>query len=49
MLVIVCLDDIFGITDHFVTKFGMVMQHYKPECHAVKKGIIIGFFWGGYL
>ena len=34
MSVNVCLDDIFLITEHFVTKFGMVMQHYEPECHA---------------
>ena len=31
MSVNVCLDDIFWITEHFVTKFGMVMQHYEPE------------------
>ena len=28
----VCLDDIFWITEHFVTKFGIVMQHHEPEC-----------------
>ena len=28
------LDDIFWITEHFVTKFGMVMQHHEPECHV---------------
>ena len=22
--------------EHFVAKPGMVMQHYKPECHAEK-------------
>ena len=36
MSVNVCLD-IFRITEHFVTKFGMVMQHLEPECHAEKK------------
>ena len=30
----VCPDAIFRITEHFVTKFDMVMQHHKPECHA---------------
>ena len=25
----VCLDDIFWITDHFVTKPGMVMKHHE--------------------
>ena len=34
MLVNVCPDDIFWITEHFVTNFGMVMQHYEPDCHA---------------
>ena len=29
-----CPDDIFWIKEYFVTKFGMVMQHYEPECHA---------------
>ena len=37
MWVNVCPDDIFWITEHFVTKFGMVMQHHEPECHAGKK------------
>ena len=36
MSVNVCLDDIFWITDHFVTKPGMVMQRHRPECHAEK-------------
>ena len=36
MSVNVCLYDIFWITVHFVTKFGMVMRHYEPECHAEK-------------
>ena len=34
MSVNVYLDDILGITEHFVTKFGMMMQHHEPECHA---------------
>ena len=29
-----CLDDLFWFTEHFITKFGMVMQHHKPECLA---------------
>ena len=33
----VCLDDIFWITEHFVTKFVMAMQHHEPECSAEKK------------
>ena len=36
MLVNVCLDDIFRTTEHFVTKPGMVIQHYKPKHHAEK-------------
>ena len=36
MLVHVCSDDIFWITEHFVFKPGMVMQHHKPEYHAEK-------------
>ena len=31
MSVNVCLDNIFWITKHFVTKVGMVMQHHEPE------------------
>ena len=31
MSVNVCFDDIFYITEHVVTKFGMVMQHHEPE------------------
>ena len=27
----VCPDDTFWITEHFVTKFGMMMQHREPE------------------
>ena len=34
MSVNVCPDDIFWITKHFVTNFGMVMKHHEPECHA---------------
>ena len=35
MSVNVCPGDIFWITEHFVTKFGMVMQyHQKKKCHA---------------
>ena len=33
----ICLDDIFRTTEHFVTKLGMVMQHYEPECHVQKE------------
>ena len=29
-----CPDDIFSTAKHFVTKLGMVMNHYEPECHA---------------
>ena len=32
MSVNVC-PDIFWTTEHFVTKFGIVMQHHGPECH----------------
>ena len=32
-----CPYDIFGtFSEHFVTKLGMMMRHYEPECHAVK-------------
>ena len=34
MSVSVCPDDIFGTTEHFVTKPGVLMQHHKPECRA---------------
>ena len=34
MSVNVSVDDIFWIADHLVTKFGMVMQHHEPMCHA---------------
>ena len=34
MSVNVYLDDIFWITEHFVTKLCMAMQHREPECHA---------------
>ena len=56
MSVDVCLDDIFWITEHFVTKFGMVMQHHEPECHAEKKKKLLssrsrsqwGVMWSKY-
>ena len=34
----VSLDDIFWIVEPFVTKPGMVIRHYKPECHVHKMG-----------
>ena len=37
MLVNVCPDDIFLTAEHFVTRLGVVMQHYELECHAEKK------------
>ena len=36
LLINVSLDDIFWTTEHFVTKLGMVMQHYKPGYTAEK-------------
>ena len=30
----VCPGDVFWLTEHFVTKFSMVMHHHEPECHA---------------
>ena len=58
MWVNVCPDDIFWITEHFVTKFGMVMQHHEPECHAGKKFLLLllssrsrwqqGLIWSKY-
>ena len=27
-------DDIFWVTEHFVTRFGVMMQQHEPECHA---------------
>ena len=42
MSVNICPDDIFWIAEHFVTKFGMVMQHHEPESHA-------DFFFFSYL
>ena len=38
MLVNDCPDDIFWMTEHFVSKLGMVMQHHEPECHLEKLG-----------
>ena len=32
--------DTFWITEHFVTKFGMVMQHHEPKCHAEEKFVL---------
>ena len=32
--VYVCLDDIFHTTQHFVSKLGITMHHYEPECPA---------------
>ena len=29
-------DDIILTAEHFVTKLGIVMQHYEPECHTGK-------------
>ena len=43
MSVNVCRDDIFRITEHFVTKFGMVMQHHEPECH-VDNFVVVAVF-----
>ena len=37
MSVNICLNHIFWATEHFVTKFGIVMQHHEPECHVEKK------------
>ena len=34
MSVNVSVDNIFWITAHFVTKFGMVMQHHEPESYG---------------
>ena len=34
MSVNVSVDNIFWITAHFVTKFGMVMQHHQPESYG---------------
>ena len=30
------LDEIFWTTELFITKLGMVMFHYEPECHVEK-------------
>ena len=34
----------FWITEHFVAKFGMVMQHYEPECHAENFVVVVAIF-----
>ena len=44
MSVNVCPDDIFWITEHFVTKFGMVMQHHEPECRAELVVVVVAIF-----
>ena len=44
MLVNVCPDDIFWITEHFVTKFGMAIQHHEPECQAEEEKIVAIIF-----
>ena len=44
MLVNVCPDDIFGIAELFVAKFGMVMQQHEPECRT--DFFECGFFQG---
>ena len=36
--------DFFWITEHFVAKFGMVMQHYEPECHAENFVVVVAIF-----
>ena len=33
MSVNVCLDDIFCITEHFVTKFGIAILNHRTFCH----------------
>ena len=39
-----CAVGIFCITEHFVTKLGMVMQHHEPKCHAQKKTTVLAIF-----
>ena len=36
----VSTDDFFWTTEHFVTKLGVVMQHYEPECHLEKNCLL---------
>ena len=43
MSVNVCRDDIFRITEHFVTKFGMAKKHHEPEYHA-EKFVVVAVF-----
>ena len=40
----VCPDDIVCITEHFVTKFGNVMQHHEPECQVEKEKKMVTVF-----
>ena len=44
MSVHVC-SHIFLTTEHFVIKFGMVMQHHEPECHS-EKFFFFSYFQG---
>ena len=37
----VCLDNVFWIAEHFVTKLGMVIKCHEPECHAEKMFAIL--------
>ena len=55
MSVNVCPDDSFWITEHFVAKLAMVMQHREPECHAERKSLLSsrsrsqrGLVWSKY-
>ena len=34
MLINDCPADIFRAAKHFVTKLGMMMHQYEPECHT---------------
>ena len=42
MSVYVFPDNIFLIREHFVTKFGMVMQHHEPE--ACRIFVVVAVF-----
>ena len=48
MSVNVCLDDVFWITEDFVTKFGVVMQHHKPwvPCRKLFVCVVFAIFKG---
>ena len=37
MLVNDCPNDIIWSAEHFVTKFGIMMQHHEPECNVETK------------